>query len=56
LPGFISTLWMIVPTGMTASGIALPGFTSTCSQPDTTVSPTSGAAAPECRTGAVVAI
>ena len=29
LPVFISTLWTIVPTGMLASGIALPGFTST---------------------------
>jgi len=29
LPIFISTLWTMVPTGMLASGIALPGLTST---------------------------
>jgi hypothetical protein len=28
LPGFISMLWQIVPTGIWPSGIALPGFTS----------------------------
>ncbi len=39
LPIFISTLWTIVPTGMLASAMALPGFTSTC-WPDTTSSPT----------------
>ena len=38
LPGFISTLWTIVPSGMLRSGIALPGLTSTRS-PDTTLSP-----------------
>jgi len=38
LPGFISTLWTIVPSGMFRSGIALPGLTSTRS-PDTTRSP-----------------
>ena len=37
-PGFSSTLCTIVPTGMARSGMALPGFTSTCS-PETTVSP-----------------
>ena len=39
LPIFISTLWTIVPTGMLASGMALPGFTSTLA-PETTSSPT----------------
>ena len=29
LPGLVSILWTIVPTGMLPSGIALPGFTST---------------------------
>ena len=38
MPGFISTLWMIVPTGMLRIGIALPGLTSTRS-PETTLSP-----------------
>ena len=37
--GFISTLWMMVPTGMAESGIALPGFTSTPDRPETTLSP-----------------
>ena len=29
MPTFISTLWTMVPIGMLASGMALPGFTST---------------------------
>ena len=36
--GFSSILWMIVPTGIAFSGIALPGFTSTRS-PAMIVSP-----------------
>jgi hypothetical protein len=40
LPGFVSTLWTMVPTGMAPSGMALPGFTSTAALPETTVSPT----------------
>ena len=38
-PGFSSTLCTMVPIGMPASGMALPGFTSTFS-PATTWSPT----------------
>ena len=38
-PGFSSTLWMIVPTGIAFSGAALPGFTSTRSAAST-LSPT----------------
>ena len=38
LPGFISTLWTIVPTGIWPSSIALPGFTSIF-LPATTLSP-----------------
>ena len=30
LPGFISILWMMVPTGILFIGIAFPGFISTC--------------------------
>ena len=39
LPGFSSTLWICVPSGMFFSGRQLPGRMSTLS-PDTTVSPT----------------
>jgi len=37
LPSFISTLWTIVPTGISPSGMALPGLTSTCSPATTLV-------------------
>ena len=37
-PAFSSTLWTMVPTGIAASGIALPGLMSTRS-PATTLSP-----------------
>jgi hypothetical protein len=37
-PAFISMLWTMVPTGIAASGIALPGLMSTRA-PAVTVSP-----------------
>jgi hypothetical protein len=39
LPGFISTLWTIVPTGICDNSMALPGFTSVF-LPAMTLSPT----------------